>query len=159
MNKSPELALLDRVFQDSLKKTEPVPVELPKPKPADPIIIKDEATWREFWGNPEEKEALKPEQLVDWLPDSLSVKKLYADLDYWLLINIADDIVSLPDQRKEFSRLVKVVQKVLPDCPKDDIPKWVLRLISYQLERPLIFRQTFYWLVWLRIKKLFSKLH
>lgn len=158
MSKSPELALLDRVFQDSLKKAEPVSIEPPKEKPA-PEITQDEKTWREAWGNPEEKEALKPEQLVDWLPDCLSVKKLYSDLDYWLLINIADDIVSLPDQRKEYSRLIKVVQRVLPDCPKEDIPKWVLRLISYQLERPLIFRQTFYWLVWLRIKKLFSKHH
>lgn len=158
MSKSPELALLDRVYQDSLKKSEPAPVKLPEQAKPEPEITQEEKTWRERWGNPEEK-ALTPEQLIDWLPDSVSVKKLYADLDYWLLINIADDIIDLPDQRKEYSKLVKVVQKVLPDCPKEDIPKWVLRLISYQLERPLIFRQTFYWLVWLRIKKLFTKYH
>lgn len=103
----------------------------------------------------------------------ITVKKLKDDLDYWIMIGIADDIVRCPDSRPEYQHLVKKAQrwnensKVSQlDFPGywldietgrqiDEIEMTTIRVISLlesELQRPLLFRPTFWRLNFLYMK-------
>lgn len=87
------------------------------------------------------------------LKKPMSVKKLHDDLDYWIMIGIGDDIVEIPNQRKEYRLLVQKYRGVVD---ADLIPKVVLRDLKEELKKPLLLQKTFYWLLWLEFRKIFS---
>ena len=114
-------------------------------------IIKDKKTWLEFWGIPQEIVILKV-----WLPDSLSVKKLYTDLDYWIMINIGDDIVKAPEHRQEFKQLVDRAKR--KNLATEDMPKAVRAMLKVEAQKPFYKQATFYWLLWLAARRKLSSL-
>ena len=100
----------------------------------------------------------------------LTVKKLHDDLDYWVHIGTGDDIVRAPDNRKEYGHLVAHVKELYKDVEsfvdakgkeitrEDFIAKKVLAMLKDELKNPWFVRPTFYRLLWLYIKGLFSGL-
>jgi len=80
----------------------------------------------------------------------LTVQKMHDDLDYWIHIGIADDIVNLPAHRPEYQHLVK---KLMPyKALAEEIPKLVLKELKYELCSHWIFRPTFYVILWFKLK-------
>jgi hypothetical protein len=77
---------------------------------------------------------------------ALSVKKLRDELEYWIFINIGQDIVDLKSQRQEYAHLVDQAQRE----KVEDVPNRVLELLDLELKRPWWKRRTFWRLVGLR---------
>lgn len=104
-------------------------------------------------------------RLIKSFFEKFSVKKLHDDLDYWIFIQCGEDIVELKDQRAEYQHLV---QKNRFKCEKfingtcvsvvrnDDIPMDVLKDLALELKLPFYKRPTFWHLVRLNFKRLFS---
>ena len=86
--------------------------------------------------------------------ESLSVKKLYDDLDFWIMIGIGDDIILARDQRQEYALLVKRAEKYVES---EMVPKYVKTALHIELKKPWYKQPTFYWLLWLAIKRKFKK--
>lgn len=84
----------------------------------------------------------------------LTVKKLYDDLDCWIHIGIADDIVKLPEHRPEYQHLVRKAVRLTTD--EENIPVIVLYKLSHELKKPWFMRPTFWVLLKLSIKRIFK---
>ena len=83
--------------------------------------------------------------------DSLSVRKLYENLEYWIFIGIGDDIIYMPNQRLEYQHLVNKY-KVLGDDL--EILKLVMHDLKDELALPWYKRPTFRVLLKLKIKRI-----
>lgn len=79
----------------------------------------------------------------------LTVKKLHDDLDYWIHIGIGDDIVMIPDHRKEYQHLVKQWKSI--NLEPKEIAKLVLIQLDLELKKPWFLRPTFWRILWLFI--------
>lgn len=77
--------------------------------------------------------------------ERFSVKKLHDDLDYWIMIKIGDDIVTLKSQRQEYQPLVEKY--------RGDV-EGVLVALKFELKLPWYKRPTFWHLVRLNFKRL-----
>lgn len=84
--------------------------------------------------------------------EKFSIKKLRDDLEYWIFIHIGNDIVELKSQRLEYKHLVEEAQK----NQIFDIPNFVLESLDRELLLPWFKRRTFWHLVKLNIRRLFS---
>lgn len=73
----------------------------------------------------------------------LTVKKVYEDLDYWKHIHIADDILNMPEQRKEYQHLVRRYLHIKKEARVDA----VLLDLKLQLAKPFFRQRTFYHLL------------
>lgn len=71
-----------------------------------------------------------------------SIWKLIYDLEYWIFIQTADDIVNCPDNRKEFQHLVKEFQSL--KTPVENIPAKVLIRLKQEADLPFWKRPTFW---------------
>lgn len=91
--------------------------------------------------------------------ERMSVQKLYDDLDQWITIGIGDDIVTLRHHRKEYEMLVDEAKLRVEDDGKLSqlIPKYVRASLKIELRKPWYKQQTFYWLCWLQLKRLFTR--
>ena len=87
-------------------------------------------------------------------PNRDSVIRLYSELDFWILINIADDIVKAPEHRQEYKLLVNKAKSL--NIPTDSIPKAVRTMLRRESQKPFYKQKTFYWLLWLAVKKKLS---
>lgn len=97
------------------------------------------------------------------LKQRLSVKRLYDDLDYWIMIGIGSDIHELPYQRREFlpalnrarNNMSKAYSSFIVPPFADDqaLAKEAREELKRELQSILILRPTFYWLLWLEIKR------
>lgn len=83
----------------------------------------------------------------------LTVKKLFDDLDYWIHIGIADDIVSLPYHRPEYQHLV--AQAKTKTTEPENIPIVALALLETELKKPWFMQKTFWVLLKITIKQFF----
>lgn len=79
----------------------------------------------------------------------LTVQKMYDDLDYWIHIGIGDDIITLPDQRKEYQHLVR---KFHFSEDHKIVQAAVLESLRQQLQKPWYMRTTFWVLLMLWAK-------
>ncbi len=98
----------------------------------------------------------------------LTVKKLHDDLETWIRIGIGDDIVNMPEQRKEYQHLVKECSEVklgtssgLIPLPVDRVPSRALRMLENELAKPWYLQRTFWVLLKMKltraIKHVFSR--
>lgn len=83
------------------------------------------------------------------------VKKLYENLDYWLHIGIADDIIHAPDQRKEYQHIVRELKA--GGYSDEAIPDLTLIELETELKLPFYKQRTFWRFMFLKIKGLFTK--
>mgnify|MGYP003346094280 CR=1 FL=1 len=87
---------------------------------------------------------------------SLSVKNLADNLEYWIFIGIGSDLIEFKSQRLEYSHYV---DKAISDgIEENDVPLCVLIRLRDELKKPFFLRPTFYRLLNLQIKKLFSRM-
>lgn len=78
------------------------------------------------------------------------VEKLVEDLEYWIFIGMADDIIECPRQRIEYQHYVDKYR----DRDYNDIPKLVLADLKKEVESfPWYKRPTFWKLIILNFKK------
>ena len=89
-------------------------------------------------------------------PNRYSVAMLYLELDYWILINIGDDIVKASEHRQEYKLLVNKAKSL--NIETELIPKAVRAMLRIEAKKPFYKQKTFYWLLWLAIKKKLSSL-
>lgn len=78
------------------------------------------------------------------------VKKIRDELDYWIHIGIADDIVNCRQHRPEYSHIVK---KYIGRAEPEDIPGLVLKDLDEELKKPTLLQPTFYYLIYLKALK------
>lgn len=78
------------------------------------------------------------------------IKKLYDDLDYWIFIGIADDIVNCKDQRPEYKPLVLIAENKGID--KSKIPRVVRYLLHIEKSKSLFFSKVAWLLLTLKVK-------
>ena len=71
-----------------------------------------------------------------------SIWKLIYDLDYWLYIGTADDLVNCPDNRKEYQHLVQELKE--KSTPLEKIPATVLVMLKKEAELPFYKSRTFW---------------
>lgn len=83
----------------------------------------------------------------------ISIWKLIYDLEYWIQIGIAGDIVISRDQRPEYAPIVELYLK--ESVPPEKIPGKVLVHLKKEAEIVFYKRPTFWRLVLLNIKRLF----
>lgn len=84
---------------------------------------------------------------------SLSVKRLYDELDYWIFIGIGEDIVLMPKSRPEYQHLVYKHKLFLDDS---EVPRAVLADLSLELKNPWYKRKTLWHLLSLNLKRFFG---
>jgi hypothetical protein len=72
----------------------------------------------------------------------ISIWKLIYDLEYWIHIQTADDIVNCPDNRREFQHLVREFQDL--KTPVEQIPGKVLVRLKREADLPFWKRPTFW---------------
>ena len=73
---------------------------------------------------------------------STKTRNLQENLDYWIMINIADDIVTLKDQRKEYAHLVELAKE--RSVKHNNIPRWVNWYLKQELKRFAPLTKTFW---------------
>lgn len=78
------------------------------------------------------------------------VKKIRDELDYWIHIGIADDIVNCRQHRPEYAHLVK---RYIGRAEPEDIPGLVLEDLDEELKKPTLLQPTFYYLIYLKALK------
>lgn len=85
----------------------------------------------------------------------MSIWKMIYDLEYWIHIGTGGDIVSSPDNRKEFQHIVSELkyQKI----PDERIPAEVVTRLKQEARKPFYKRATFWHLVKLSLKKLVGR--
>jgi len=71
-----------------------------------------------------------------------SIWKMIYDLEYWIHIQTADDIINCPDNRREFQHLVQEFQAL--KTPVEQIPGKVLIRLKQEAEIPFWKRRTFW---------------
>lgn len=74
----------------------------------------------------------------------MNIQKMRDDLDYWIYIGIADDIVTMMNQRLEYKHLVLKYKNIHLD---EDIPSLVLADLDKELKKPALLRLTNYHLL------------
>jgi len=85
--------------------------------------------------------------------DSISVKKLYDNLEYWKFIGIAKDIYECPDNRLEYKPYVDLAKR--NGLYEDEIVKFTICGLENELCMPWYDRPTFWYLIKLTIKRAF----
>ncbi|MGZ3796476.1 MAG: hypothetical protein ACXVB1_08930 [Pseudobdellovibrionaceae bacterium] len=85
----------------------------------------------------------------------ISIWKLIYELEYWIQIGIADDIVRSPASRPEYQHLVQEFKdaKVL----NENIPSRVVVRLKQEAKLPFYKQPTFWHLVRLSIKRIFKR--
>jgi len=81
----------------------------------------------------------------------ISIWKLIYDLEYWIHIQTADDIVNAPDNRREFQHLVKEFQDM--KVPVEQIPGKVLVRLKQEADIVWYKRPTFWACLKVALKK------
>ena len=84
-----------------------------------------------------------------------SAKDLAEELDYWIMIGTADDIVRCPGQRREYQHIVKRLQRF--GFNQELIPVMVLAALKRESAKPVLFQSTFWHLKKIQFKKLFRR--
>ena len=72
----------------------------------------------------------------------ISIWQLIYDLDYWIHIHTADDIVNCPDNRREYQHLVRQCKKA--NVAVEKIPIKVLGLLKQEADLSWWKRPTFW---------------
>lgn len=85
----------------------------------------------------------------------MNIQKMRDDLDYWIYIGIADDIVNMMNQRLEYKHLVLKYKNIHLD---EDIPSLVLADLDCELKKPALLRPTNYHLIYVSFLKTKEKL-
>lgn len=85
----------------------------------------------------------------------ISIWKLIYDLEYWIFIQTADDIVNCPDNRPEFQHLVREFKAL--NTPHEQIPGKVLLRLKEEADIPFLKRKTFWVCLWVSLKGMFRK--
>lgn len=87
---------------------------------------------------------------------SVSVKRLYDELDYWIQIGIGEDIFIAPSNRMEYQHLAIKFKDV--DLDPNEKAKLVLIELHQELKRPWFMRPTFWQLLWIYIARKLTKI-
>lgn len=84
----------------------------------------------------------------------MSIWKMIWELEYWLHIGVADDIVTSPANRPEYQHLVEKFR--LLSVKPSDIPVKVLAELKYEALALPFYKQTTFWVILkLRLLKTF----
>lgn len=88
--------------------------------------------------------------------EKLTIQKMRDDLDYWIHIDLAEDIINAPEHREEYQHLVKMFSK------RTDEKRLIIALVMGELDRqlqlPSLLRPTFWILKYLTVKNFVLKL-
>lgn len=85
----------------------------------------------------------------------ISIWRLIYELEYWIHIGIADDVIRAPEARREYSHLVKEFKE--QQIPDESIPGKIVVRLKQEAELPFYKQPTFWHLVRLQIRKLFKR--
>lgn len=85
----------------------------------------------------------------------ISIWRLIYELEYWIQIGIADDVVRVPESRQEYAHLVKEFKA--QHIPDEFIPGRIVVRLKQEAKLPFYKQPTFWHLVKLSIRKLFKK--
>lgn len=85
----------------------------------------------------------------------ISIWRLIYELEYWIQIGIADDVVRSPESRREYEHLVKEFKSL--QVPDEYIPGRIVVRLKEESKLPFYKQPTFWHLVRLQFKKLFKR--